>query len=316
MSINIERIDHIVLTVRDMEAAIAFYCDVLGMRLETFGEDRKALVFGSQKFNLHEVGTEIAPKENSPTPGDIDLCLITSTPVDMVLRTLLHAGVPIELGPVAKTGACGPILSIYIRDPDRNLIEIAQYDNAELNGAQVGRRGSESHLPALPAYIEFTAEELPDPRTSHYSEMIGSMVDIVKVEGPMTTRRLLDRYRTGAGLGKLRGSTREAITDALKYALMSKRIIKITTDEEDPSGNILSVEDLPLVRLRERGPRDLEDVPIEEIAELVGRLEIAADEEDETAFRMLLEAYGLKRLTETAKARLTRALRHARGVTV
>jgi len=123
---EIDRIDHVVLTARDLDATVAFYCGVLGMRLERFGEGRLALAFGGQKINLHRLGDEIAPKAAVPTPGSLDLCLIVRTPLAEVARVLAAAGV--ALGPVRRTGASGPITSLYLRDPDSNLIELAAYD--------------------------------------------------------------------------------------------------------------------------------------------------------------------------------------------
>jgi catechol 2,3-dioxygenase-like lactoylglutathione lyase family enzyme len=128
----IHSIDHIVITCRSLEATIDFYTRVLGMRLETFGEppkpQRKALRFGDQKFNLHQAGdagvTDIYAKV--PTSGSLDLCLIAAVPLDQVIARLAELNVPIELGPVKRTGARWPIRSIYLRDPDHNLIEIAE----------------------------------------------------------------------------------------------------------------------------------------------------------------------------------------------
>jgi catechol 2,3-dioxygenase-like lactoylglutathione lyase family enzyme len=123
----IDRIDHFVLTVRDLAATAAFYERVLGMRLVTFGEGRKALAFGRQKINLHEAGREFEPKAKAPQPGSGDFCLITERPLDEVARHLAACGVPVESGPVPKTGATGPIRSLYLRDPDGNLVEISNY---------------------------------------------------------------------------------------------------------------------------------------------------------------------------------------------
>lgn len=129
MQFAIERIDHVVLTVKDVDATCAFYTRVLGMRIETFGEGTKrtALAFGKQKFNLHQAGNEFEPKALKPTPGSADLCLITLTPLGDVIAHLKDCGVTIEEGPVMRTGATGHIRSVYIRDPDQNLIEIANY---------------------------------------------------------------------------------------------------------------------------------------------------------------------------------------------
>lgn len=124
---QIERIDHLVLTVRDLEATCEFYQRVLGMQVVTFGENRKALQIGQQKLNLHQQGQEFEPKAAHPRPGAIDLCLITQTPLSDVVAHLQRCQVPIEAGIVQRTGAMGPIDSVYIRDPDGNLIEISSY---------------------------------------------------------------------------------------------------------------------------------------------------------------------------------------------
>ncbi len=124
---HIDRIDHIVLTVRDVDATCVFYSRVLGMRVVTFGSGRKALAFGAQKFNLHEAGREFEPKADKPTPGSADLCLIAGVPLAQVVAHLDACGVPVLEGPVARTGATGPIQSVYFRDPDRNLIEVSSY---------------------------------------------------------------------------------------------------------------------------------------------------------------------------------------------
>ncbi|WP_138755661.1 VOC family protein [Paenibacillus sinopodophylli] len=124
---NINRLDHLVLTVRSVEASCTFYQEVLGMEIITFGEERKAASFGQQKINFHEVDKEIDPKANTPLPGSSDLCLITSETPIVVLQHLKKLGVAVVLGPVERTGALGSITSIYIRDPDYNLIEISSY---------------------------------------------------------------------------------------------------------------------------------------------------------------------------------------------
>jgi catechol 2,3-dioxygenase-like lactoylglutathione lyase family enzyme len=128
--VKLLRFDHIVLTVADIEATCAFYRRVLGMRVVTFAGDRKALAFGSQKINLHQRGKEFEPKARAPTPGSADLCLIASTPVDEVVAHLRDCGVPVLDGPVPRTGALGPIVSVYFRDPDGNLIEVANHAEA------------------------------------------------------------------------------------------------------------------------------------------------------------------------------------------
>jgi catechol 2,3-dioxygenase-like lactoylglutathione lyase family enzyme len=122
---KIDRVDHLVLTVRSIDAACAFYSRVLGMEVVTFGAGRKALVFGRQKINLHEAGQEFEPKAAHPTPGSADLCLIAVTPLEDAIAHLAACDVPIIEGPVVRTGATGPIRSIYCRDPDGNLVEIA-----------------------------------------------------------------------------------------------------------------------------------------------------------------------------------------------
>ncbi|MEC9346933.1 MAG: VOC family protein [Pseudomonadota bacterium] len=123
--ICIDRLDHLVLTVRDLDATVDFYCRVLGMRHETFAGGRSALVFGGQKFNLHRAGHEFEPKARTPLPGSADICLIAATPMDGILAHLAAEGVTVEEGPVPRTGATGPILSVYLRDPDGNLVEIS-----------------------------------------------------------------------------------------------------------------------------------------------------------------------------------------------
>jgi catechol 2,3-dioxygenase-like lactoylglutathione lyase family enzyme len=122
---QIEKLDHLVLTVRDIPATCAFYESFMGMKAITFAGSRKALVFSSGKINLHEAGNELEPKALRPTPGSADLCFITETPVSVVAEKLRSKNIPVLEGPVKKTGAFGPILSIYFRDPDGNLIEIS-----------------------------------------------------------------------------------------------------------------------------------------------------------------------------------------------
>ena len=123
----IDRLDHFVLTVCDLDRTVDFYERVLGMRLVTFGEGRKALAFGRQKINLHVAGREFEPKARAPQPGSSDFCLITQIPLEEVESRLAACGVPIEQGPVDKTGATGPLRSLYIHDPDGNLVEISNY---------------------------------------------------------------------------------------------------------------------------------------------------------------------------------------------
>jgi catechol 2,3-dioxygenase-like lactoylglutathione lyase family enzyme len=123
--IRLRFIDHLVLTVADIDVSCAFYRQVLGMEVITFGQGRKALKFGHQKFNLHQAGREFEPRAQWPVPGSADLCLIADTAVPDVIAHLQACGVPILEGPVDRTGATGPIISVYFRDPDGNLIEIA-----------------------------------------------------------------------------------------------------------------------------------------------------------------------------------------------
>ncbi len=121
----IDRIDHIVLTCRDVERTCDFYTRVLGMEAVTFSGGRKALAFGNQKFNLHQAGKEFEPKADRPMPGSADFCLITGTPMSEVLEHLQACGVPVLEGPVERSGARGPLLSVYFRDPDLNLVEVS-----------------------------------------------------------------------------------------------------------------------------------------------------------------------------------------------
>jgi catechol 2,3-dioxygenase-like lactoylglutathione lyase family enzyme len=125
----IHHIDHIVLTTRDIAGCIQFYAEVLGMRLESFKtptETRQALKFGNQKINLHEWGKEFTPRAHVAAPGTLDLCFIATVPLDEVIARLKSSNVPILEGPVMKTGATGRIRSVYVRDPDLNLVEISE----------------------------------------------------------------------------------------------------------------------------------------------------------------------------------------------
>ena len=123
----IERVDHIVLTTRDRAACIRFYTEILGMTLEQFGEGRLAFRFGRQKINLHEWGKEFSPRAHVAAPGTLDLCFIAGVPLQNVVEKLNSMKIRIEQGPVTKTGALGPMQSVYVRDPDLNLIEISEY---------------------------------------------------------------------------------------------------------------------------------------------------------------------------------------------
>lgn len=122
----IDHLDHLVLTCTDVQATTDFYTQVMGMRLERFGDARLALRFGNQKINLHVRGKEHEPKAHLPVPGALDLCFIASLPLDRVIQHLNEQGWPIIEGPVQRTGATQKIRSVYIRDPDLNLIEISE----------------------------------------------------------------------------------------------------------------------------------------------------------------------------------------------
>ena len=122
----IDHLDHLVLTAVDADATVDFYTRILGMQLETFGAGRMAFRFGNQKINLHVRGKEFEPKAHVPVPGALDLCFIASVPLEQVIARLNDAQWPIIEGPVMRTGATGPIRSVYVRDPDLNLIEISE----------------------------------------------------------------------------------------------------------------------------------------------------------------------------------------------
>lgn len=125
MTIQIQSLDHWVLTVADVKRTIDFYSMVLGMRAESFGDNRWALKFGNQKINLHQKGHEFEPKAKYPTPGSADLCFLVTTPIDEIVRYFETIQIPIEDGPIKRTGAQTLLLSVYIRDPDQNLIELS-----------------------------------------------------------------------------------------------------------------------------------------------------------------------------------------------
>ena len=124
-TMEIHNLDHLVLTVKDIEQTTSFYVKVMGMKKEVFGQGRVALKFGDQKINLHELGKELEPKAHIPLPGSADLCFITPTPLNEAMAHVKNCGVDVIKGPVERTGATGPIRSFYIRDPDLNLIEVA-----------------------------------------------------------------------------------------------------------------------------------------------------------------------------------------------
>ena len=124
---KVNRLDHLVLTVADLEATTGFYQRVLGMEAVTFKGGRRGLAFGTSKINLHQVGHEFEPKAARPGPGTADLCFIVDERIEQVQVELIAHGVEIEEGPVERTGATGPILSVYLRDPDGNLVELSNY---------------------------------------------------------------------------------------------------------------------------------------------------------------------------------------------
>lgn len=130
---KLDRLDHIVLTVRNIETTCAFYSSVLAMEVVTFETGRKALSFGSQKINLHEAGKDFEPKAYKPTPGSADLCFSTTTSIDEVVKRLQLSKVRILEGPVKRTGALGQMMSVYFRDPDLNLIEVSNYEDSKKN---------------------------------------------------------------------------------------------------------------------------------------------------------------------------------------
>lgn len=128
MELNIENIDHIVLTVEDMERSVQFYRDVLGLEVEASPVGRYEIRLGRQKINLHQAGWEIIPHALLPRPGSADFCMITQQPIKEIAGALSLKGLEIEHGPVERFGARGPMMSIYIRDPDGNLVEISAYN--------------------------------------------------------------------------------------------------------------------------------------------------------------------------------------------
>lgn len=122
---KVDRLDHLVLTVNDFDATCRFYAAVLGMEVVTFGANRKTLAFGCQRINLHQAGQELEPKAQRPTPGSADLCFLVDASIGDILAHMQRCGVEIILGPVRRTGAAGELESVYFRDPDLNLIEVA-----------------------------------------------------------------------------------------------------------------------------------------------------------------------------------------------
>ena len=124
---NITHLDHLVLTVTDIDRSLNFYSQVMGMQIITFGDNRKALQFGQQKINLHLAGHEFEPKAHTPTVGSADLCFISSTPMPDILKHLEQNNVQPLMSPSHRTGATHKLLSVYFRDPDNNLIEVSNY---------------------------------------------------------------------------------------------------------------------------------------------------------------------------------------------
>lgn len=124
---HIERLDHLVLTVSNIEKTVEYYHQVLGMQKQTFAQGRVALSFGQQKINLHQRHREFEPKAGTVQCGSADLCFITKTPIAQVITHLKKCDVAVIEGPVSRTGALGPIVSVYFRDPDQNLIEVSNY---------------------------------------------------------------------------------------------------------------------------------------------------------------------------------------------
>lgn len=126
---KLNHLDHLVLTVKDIKRTCEFYTKILGMEEITFSEKRKALKFGNQKINLHEYGNEFEPKAKTPTHGSADLCFIAETPISEFIEHCKSNGIEIIEGPVQRTGAVGTMHSVYVRDPDENLIEVSNYEN-------------------------------------------------------------------------------------------------------------------------------------------------------------------------------------------
>jgi catechol 2,3-dioxygenase-like lactoylglutathione lyase family enzyme len=126
---RVSHIDHFVLTVADIPTTVEFYSTVLGMIEHAYGQDRRALLFGRSKINLHQQGHEVQPNARQPRPGSADVCLIVEESIEKILGELSGKGIPIAEGPVQRNGAMGLMTSVYIRDPDGNLIELSKYDS-------------------------------------------------------------------------------------------------------------------------------------------------------------------------------------------
>ena len=122
----LSHLDHLVITTRDKDRCVDFYSRVLGMKVETLGNGRIALRFGGQKLNVHEFGHEFLPKASHPTPGSLDMCFLLAVPLEEAITKLAQMEIAIEEGPVQRTGEQGPIRSVYVRDPDLNLVELSE----------------------------------------------------------------------------------------------------------------------------------------------------------------------------------------------
>ncbi|MGH1485593.1 MAG: VOC family protein [Cellvibrionaceae bacterium] len=123
-----ESIDHIVLTVKNIDTSVSFYTSIMGMEKIVFGDNRVALLFGNQKINLHQLGNEFEPKAHNVKVGSADLCFIINQPINKAIEHLHLCNIPIIEGPVSRTGAVGKVVSVYFRDPDGNLIEVSSYE--------------------------------------------------------------------------------------------------------------------------------------------------------------------------------------------
>jgi catechol 2,3-dioxygenase-like lactoylglutathione lyase family enzyme len=121
----ISHLDHLVLTVASIECTLSFYSRILGFEIVNFGDNRRALTFGNQKINLHEIGTGIYPRASIPTAGAADLCFVSTEPLDSFISHLMENEIEIEVGPVKRAGACSELMSVYFRDPDKNIIEVS-----------------------------------------------------------------------------------------------------------------------------------------------------------------------------------------------
>jgi catechol 2,3-dioxygenase-like lactoylglutathione lyase family enzyme/ubiquinone/menaquinone biosynthesis C-methylase UbiE len=194
--IAISGLDHLVLTVTDLDQTIDFYQRVLCMRPVIFGGGRRALAFGPSKINLHQAGREIDPHAASPTPGSADLCLITTTPLEQVLAYLAAQGVTVEEGPVPRTGARGPIMSVYIRDPDDNLIEIASYHTPRRRG-DPGPTSGDPGMPRI-SYDDAAASAFRASRHLPRDGLAEWRDAVARHLAPRPGMRLLD---LGAGTG-------------------------------------------------------------------------------------------------------------------